>query len=73
MTEQMMRYVRERRADRARLFDDWLLNDVLQSAWRARVLEVLSVIFVFFAVFNGGLRSRPITISLSIRCGNINY
>lgn len=43
------------RRNRDALFEDWLLNDSLQDAWRARVLSVLSLIFVFFAGLNGGL------------------
>lgn len=43
------------RLHQEKLFDDWLLNDALQEAWRARILVTLSLIFIFFAVLNGGL------------------
>lgn len=43
------------RLHQEKLFDDWLLNDALQDAWRARILATLSLIFTFFAVLNGGL------------------
>ncbi len=43
------------RRNRDVLFEDWLLNESLQDAWRARVLSVLSLIFIFFAGLNGGL------------------
>ena len=43
------------RHDREKLFDDWLLNDTLQDAWRSRVLEVLGLVFAAFTVINGGI------------------
>ena len=43
------------RLHQEKLFDDWLLNDTLQDAWRTRILAILSLIFTFFAVLNGGL------------------
>jgi signal transduction histidine kinase len=43
------------RLHQEKLFDDWLLNDTLQDAWRTRILATLSLIFTFFAVLNGGL------------------
>jgi len=45
---------RERgRAKRKKLFDDWLLNDALQEAWRARVISSLCVFFIISALING--------------------
>lgn len=41
------------RARREKLFDDWLLNDALQEAWRARVISSLCAIFLVFTFING--------------------
>lgn len=41
------------RTKREKLFDDWLLNDALQEAWRARVISSLCAIFLVFTFING--------------------
>lgn len=58
INQNIRRWQERSRLHQDKLFDDWLLNDELQNAWRARILATLGIIFTFFSVLNGGLALR---------------